>query len=86
MTVQQQAADLIYTLPDDAAEFIIEMIKRMTNPVDVNSNTATIIARSSEKKYDVSKRFGAGKGIIKNTDEFESDNDVIISLFEGVSQ
>ena len=39
MTLQQQASDLIYDLPDDSIHFIIELIKRL-NPTAKTENVA----------------------------------------------
>ena len=76
MTVQQQVADRIGNLSDEGAIFIEQVLNNM-NP------TFFVSSVQENKKVDVSKRFGAGKGIITNVDEFKNDNEEIAKMFEG---
>ncbi len=54
MTVQQQAADMIYGLSDDGAKFIIEMITRMTKPIEVKMDS--VAENKTEVKNDKPRR------------------------------
>ena len=73
MTVQQQVAQRVMNLSDEGAALLGQLLNGL-NPLFFLRNEAAVI--------DVTKRFGAGKGIICNTDEFDSFNGEIAELFE----
>lgn len=79
MTVQQQVAKRVNNLSEEGAIFIEQVLNSMKPTFFIAATTET----DKKKKVDVSKRFGAGKGIIKNVDQFKSDNDEIAKMFEG---
>lgn len=76
MTVQQQVAERINGLSEEGAFFIEQVLDSM-------KPTFFITTEENERKVDVKKRFGAGEGIIKNVEEFKSNNDEIMKMFEG---
>ena len=71
--LQQEAADMINTLPDDSVRFVIEMMRRMVTPVR---------AISDEKVKGTGKRFGAGIGIMNDPDGFDEMNSDVLNLFD----
>ena len=73
MTVQQQVAQRVMNLSDEGAALVGQLLNGL-NPL--------FFLRKEASATDVSKRFGAGKGIIRNTDEFDSLNGEIAELFE----
>ena len=79
MTVQQQVAARVLNLSDEEAK-LVEQLLNSLNPLLFTENEP---ARETINKVDVSRRFGAGKGIIRNTDEFDSFNNEIAELFMG---
>ena len=78
MTVQQQVCIRVNNMSDEGAEFINQIINNMKPSFFVDSPAP----RAKIDKTDVSKRFGAGKGIIGNTDNFDKYNDEIADMFE----
>ena len=81
MTVQQQIAERVMNLSDEGAELVDQLLNGLNPLLFIHGDPST------EKRVsaDVSRRFGAGKGIIVNTDEFDSFNDEIAELFKGFS-
>ena len=73
MTVQQQLAQRVMNLSDEGAALVGQLLNGL-NPL--------LFLRKEASLADVSKRFGAGKGVIGNTDEFDSFNSEIAELFE----
>ena len=78
MTLQQQVAERVMGLSEEGAELVDQLLNSL-NPLLFISNGPL------PEKTDVCKRFGAGKGIIVNTDEFDSCNSEIAELFKGFS-
>ena len=76
MTVQQQIAERVMSLSDEGAELVEQLLNGLNPLYFVNP------APNRKDKPDVSKRFGAGKGIIVNTDAFDSMNEEIAELFK----
>ena len=74
MTVQQQVAERVLKLSDEGAELVSQLLNSF-NPI-------LFVGGKSNHQVDVSRRFGAGKGIIRNVDEFDSFNGEIAELFE----
>ena len=79
MMVQQQIAQRVMGLSDEDAELVGQLLNSL-HPIAISENKAP------SEKPDVSRRFGAGKGIIRGTDEFDSFNDEISALFEGTDR
>ena len=73
MTVQQQIAQRVMNLSDEGAALVGQLLNGL-NPL--------FFLREENASADVSKRFGAGKGIIVNTDVFDNCNGEIAELFE----
>ena len=75
MTVQQQIAERVMELSDEGAELVGQLLNSL--------NPLFFVGPASEQKTkgDVTRRFGAGKGIIVNTDAFDDMNDEIAELF-----
>lgn len=82
MTVQQEAWNLIREMPDESVKFIIELIHNMT-PAFRTGMKADGTDTTQAKQFDVSKRFGAGIGIITDPEQFEQWDKEIAELFEG---
>ena len=77
MTVQQQVAERVMNLSDEGAELIGRLLNGL-DPVYFNLHGPT---QKNTDTFDVAKRFGMGKGIILNTDEFDRYNDEVGKLF-----
>lgn len=69
----QAVIDQINNLTDDGVELIDNIINSL--------NPKYFVIQPDEKKRDVSRRIGAGKGVIGNTDHFDDDNEEISALF-----
>ena len=78
MTVQQQVAERVMNLSDEG----VELVGQLLNSLNPLLFTEKGVLSETVRKADVSKRFGAGKGIIRNTEEFDSFNGEIAVLFE----
>ena len=76
MTEQQQLAERVMNLSDEGAKLVSQLLNSLNLIFFMGAGA------ESAKKTDVSCRFGAGKGIIRNTDEFDSFNSEIAELFE----
>ena len=76
MTVQQQIAERVMSLSDEGAELVEQLLNGL-NPLYFVGPVP-----SRKDKPDVSRRFGAGKGIIVNTDAFDSMDGEIAELFK----
>jgi len=74
----QAVIDQINNLTDDGVELIDNIINSL--------NPKYFVIQPDDKKRDVSKRIGAGKGVIGNTDHFDDDNEEISALFTGGGQ
>ena len=72
ITVQQQIAERVMNLSDEGAELVGQLLNGL-NP---------LFFVDRKDKPDVSRRFGAGKGIIVNTDAFDSMDEEIAELFK----
>lgn len=79
MTLQQEAAGLVYKIPNNQLEHIVGLMKTMI--VSVNPQKESVA--KTEIKTDVSKRIGIAKGKIGNTDYFDKHNKEIAEMFEG---
>lgn len=79
MTVQQQVANRVANLSEEGARLIDQMLNSMKTTFFVSNTSAS----KESGTFDVSKRFGAGEGIITNVENFKSDNDEIAKMFEG---
>lgn len=79
MTVQQQIAQRVMGLSDEGAVLVGQLLNSL-NPIFFAESKAPL------EKPDISRRFGAGKGIIRDTDDFDSFNDEIAALFEGTDR
>lgn len=75
MTIQQEATNLIYCLPDENVKLIVDVMRKMLKPV--------IEGTEKNKSLDTSKRIGLGKGIINDPEGFDVWNSEISDLFEG---
>lgn len=75
MTIQQEATNLIYCLPDESVKLIVDVMRKMLTPV--------IEGAVKTKSLDTSKRIGLGKGIINDPEGFDAWNTEISDLFEG---
>lgn len=78
MTMQQQIAERVMLLSDEGAELVGQLLSGL-NPM-LFMNQAPL--DHQEGKPDVSKRFGAGKGIIVNTEAFDGFNEEIADWFK----
>lgn len=77
MTVQQQVAERVVGMSDEGATLIQKILDSMSS---------TFFTQTEEPaRVDVKKRFGAGKGIIGNTDDFDRYNDEIAAEFEEMT-
>ena len=72
----QAVIDQINNLTDDGVELIDNIINSL--------NPKYFVVQPDEKKRDVSRRIGAGKGVIGNTDHFDDDNEEISALFTNL--
>lgn len=81
VTVQQQVCNRIINMSDEGAIFINQVINNM-NPVFFTNKAAS----AADNNIDVSKRIGAGKGILTDSEDFDKWNDEIADLFEGVAK
>ena len=75
MTIQQEAMQMIESMPDESVHFIVALIKKMApefRGIETKGRT-----------QDVSKRIGMGKGLINDPEGFDSWDDEIADLFEG---
>ena len=79
MTLQQEAAGLVYKIPGEQLEYIVGLMKTMI--VSVNPKGDNTI--KTDIKRDISKRIGIAKGKIGNTDYFDKHNKEIAKMFEG---
>ena len=70
MTLQQEATNMINSLPDDSVQFVIEMMKRMVSPVAVNTKPENPV------------RFGTGIGILNDPSGFDEMDDDVLDYFE----
>ncbi|MDE7313088.1 MAG: hypothetical protein K2N87_15925 [Eubacterium sp.] len=75
MTIQQEATDLIYHLPDKNVQLLVELMRTMLSPAQ---NTAAPL-----KPADPSKRIGLGKGIINDPEGFDKWDLEVADLLEG---
>lgn len=75
MTIQQEATNLIYSLPDENVKLIVDVMRKMLTPV--------IEGTIKNKSLDPSKRIGLGKDIINDPEDFDEWNTEISDLFEG---
>ena len=75
MTIQQEATNLIYSLPDENVKLMVDVMRKMLTPV--------IEGTVKNKPLDTSKRIGLGKGIINDPEDFDVWNTEISDLFEG---
>lgn len=75
MTIQQEATNLIYSLPDENVKLIVDVMRKMLTPV--------IEGTVKNKSLDTSKRIGLGKGIINDPVGFDMWNTEISDLFES---
>ena len=75
MTLQQEAATMINSLPDDGVQLMIDLMRMMTNPIAV---------KSDETDNDTSRRFGAGAGVINDPAGFDDMNGDVLDYFETV--
>ncbi len=75
MTIQQEATNLIYSLPDENVKLIVDVMRKMLMPV-INVTT-------KNQSLDTAKRIGLGKGIINDPEDFDVWNTEISELFEG---
>lgn len=75
MTIQQEATNLIYSLPDENVKLIVDVMRKMLTPV--------IEGTVMNKPLDTSKRIGLGKGIINDPKDFDMWDTEISDLFEG---
>ena len=74
MTVQQQIAERVMDLSDEGAELVGQLLNGL--------NPLYFVSRVPDRaKADVTRRFGAGKGIIVNTEAFDSMNEEIAESF-----
>ena len=81
VTVQQQVCNRIINMSDEGAIFINQVINNM-NPVFFTNKTVS----AADNNIDVSKRIGAGKEILTDSEDFDKWNDEIADLFEGVAK
>ena len=79
MTLQQEAAGLVYKLPKYQLEHIVSLMRNMV----ITANSEKKTADEVKTKLDVSKRIGIAKGKIGNTDYFDKHNKEIAEMFEG---
>ena len=77
MTLQQEATAMINSLPDDGVQLMIDLMRRMINPIVIKSDEEI-------KNNDTSKRFGAGVGIINDPAGFDDMNKDVLDYFEAV--
>ncbi len=75
MTIQQEATNLIYSLPDENVKIIVDVMHKMLTPA--------IEGIVKNKSLDTSQRIGLGKGIINDPEDFDVWNTEISDLFEG---
>ena len=70
MTIQQEATNLIYSLPDENVKLIVDVMRKMLMPV-INVTT-------KNQSLDTAKRIGLGKGIIYDPENFDVWNTEIL--------
>ena len=68
---------MINSLPDDGVQLMIDLMRRMINPITVKSDEVG-------DNNDGSKRFGAGVGIINDPAGFDDMNNDVLDYFESV--
>ena len=74
MTVQQQAANLIFGLPDESAQLVIDMIHNL-------KTASTGFVKNQKRKGGIT--IGLGKDIINCPVDFDKWDDEVAQLFEG---
>ena len=77
MNIKQEAYDLIRAMPDESVKFLVDLIHNMYP----SFRTGT----AEKPKVDVSKRFGAGIGIITDPEDFDKWDAEIEEMFCGKS-
>lgn len=82
MTVQQQVCARIINMSDEGANFINQVINNM-NPIFLTPKANTDY---NADNIDVSRRIGVGKGLIEDPEDFDTWNDEIANLFEGMEK
>ncbi len=70
MTLQQEATNMINSMPDDTVQLIIEMMKKMSSPVTLNNYS------------NKNNRFGAGIGVLNDPAGFDDMNKDVLDYFE----
>ena len=76
MTAKQEAYDLIRVMPEESVKFLVELIHNMSPSFRTGTETG-------KPKVDVSKRLGAGIGIITDPEDFDKWDAEIEELFYG---
>ena len=77
MTVYQEAYQLISKMPDESVKHLVELLKSMT-PEFLRGH-----ANEQSTAALVTKRLGAGKGIIVDSPDFDKWDAEAAALFEG---
>ncbi len=62
MTIQQEATNLIYNMPEENLRLIVGMMRKMVAPV----SKSAIDSHAVSKFVPVSNRIGLGKGIVND--------------------
>lgn len=79
MTLQQEAAGLVYKLPNYQLEHIVGLMKSMIITANAQNDRHVVIST----KQDTAKRIGIAKGKVGSTDYFDKHNGEIAEMFEG---
>ncbi len=48
MTIQQEAANLIYNMPEENVRLIVEMMRKMVTPVSKSAANSHIVSESAD--------------------------------------
>lgn len=77
MTVRQEAYQLINRMPDESVKHLVELLKSMT------PDFLSVRKGETDVRLQVSKRLGAGRGIIVDSPNFDAWDGEVAALFEG---
>ena len=91
MTLQQEGTGLLYKLPKNQLELIVNLMKSMVAPVEslqvekTELQKQNAVSQTQETvSFNVASRFGAGIGIINDPKGFDDMNSDVIDYFEEV--
>lgn len=79
MTLRQEANGLLYNVPNNQLQYVIDILKTLIPPVNSVKESVNNIEIN---ETDVSKRIGAGAGIINDPEGFDAMDNDVLNYFE----